>query len=239
MMSLKKDIPLYNIVVYFIVSVMTISLLLLLGYLEPSSNSIGGEILKLNTHATQTANAVTSVVAYFRSLDTLGEITILFTAVFGVSLMLEKNQKFQNILYHENNLLKIGIDILFPLIILFGIYIILHGHLSPGGGFQGGVIIASGFLLKFLSYGDDFELSHKIVSILESISGIAFVVLGLVSLLAFDIFLGNILPLGNITELFSSGSIALLYLFVGLKVSAEISILIQHFIKIRKAKDGN
>jgi len=232
-MSLKKDIKLHSLSVSLVVSVMTILLLSIFLNFSLVSDSLGVQILSLNADETATANAVTSVVTYFRGFDTLGEVTILFLSIFGIGLGLDGYKEKLNIFAFENQLIKIAVDILFPLIILFGFYIIIHGHLSPGGGFQGGVVIASGFLLMFLAKNDDFSLNHKIISIAEALSGAGFILLGLLGLLLADSFLGNFLPLGSIGSLFSGGVIPLIYIFVGIKVAAEITALIEYFIRIK------
>ena len=137
------------------------------------------------------------------------------------------------LIFGNNFLLKIGSKVIFPIIILFGLYIILHGHLSPGGGFQGGVIIASGFLLMFLANGNDFNLNHKIITLFESLSGVGFVLFGILGFLLFDIFFSNFLPLGSLGGLFSGGVIPIIYIFVGLKVASEITVLVEYFIKAK------
>ncbi|MEA3419738.1 MAG: MnhB domain-containing protein [Campylobacterota bacterium] len=235
-MSLKKKISVQAIVGSLLVSLMTILLLGILLQIEPVAQTLGSELLKVNDEATKSANAVTSVVTYFRGLDTLGEVTILFLSVFGISLGMEKFNEKQNILSYENSLLEIGVKVLFPLIVLFGIYIIIHGHLSPGGGFQGGVIIASGFLLLFLAHGNEFSLNHRVITLFESLSGAGLVLFGFLGVWTTGLFFGNFLPLGSLGKLFSAGVIPLIYIFVGLKVSAEISALAEYFIKAKDAK---
>ena len=232
-MNLKKDIEIKSVVISLLVSFMTIVLISLFLNIDLSSSSLGMEILAMNEASTQSANSVTSVVTYFRGLDTLGEVTILFLSIFGISLGLEGYKEKLNIFAYENNLLKIAVDILFPLIILFGFYVIIHGHLSPGGGFQGGVIIASAFLLMFLAKNNDFSLNHKIITLAESMSGAGFILLGVLGLLFTDRFFGNFLALGNMGDLFSGGIIPLIYIFVGIKVSAEITALVEYFIRIK------
>jgi multicomponent Na+:H+ antiporter subunit B len=233
-MNLKKVIPLKTILVSLLISFITIVLIQVFINIELIQNSLGDSLLEINTQQTQSANAVTSVVTYFRALDTLGEVTILFLSIFGVSLTLENMKQKSNIFAYENQILQIAAKVITPLIILFGIYIIVHGHLSPGGGFQGGVIIASGFLLRFLAYGDGFNLNHKIVSLFESLSGAGFVLAGILSFLLVDKFLGNFLPLGDIGALLSGGVIPIIYIFVGLKVASEITVMIEYFLKREK-----
>ena len=235
-MNLKKDIRVQTIFVSLVVSVMTILLLSLFLNFELASKTLGTQILLLNSDETATANAVTSVVTYFRGFDTLGEVTILFLSIFGIGLGLEGYKDKLNIFAYPNQLLKIAVDVLFPLIIMFGFYIIIHGHLSPGGGFQGGVVIASAFLLMFLAKDDEFSLNHKIISLAEALSGAGFILLGLLGVLLLDRFFGNFLPLGSMGNLFSGGLIPLIYIFVGIKVSAEITALVEYFVRIKDVR---
>ncbi len=235
-MNPKREIRVQTIVVSLLVSIMTILLLGILLSFQPLSGSLGSELLAINQTTTQSANAVTSVVTYFRGLDTLGEVTILFLSIFGIGLGIERLQEKENIFSYDNALLKIGADMLFPLIILFGLYIIIHGHLSPGGGFQGGVVIASGFLLMFLAKNNEFKLNHKMTTLVEALSGAGFVLVGILGLLLVDRFFGNFLPLGTLGKLWSGGVIPLIYIFVGLKVSAEISTLVEYFIRIKDVR---
>ncbi|MEA1914173.1 MAG: MnhB domain-containing protein [Campylobacterota bacterium] len=150
-MNLKKTIHLQTIIVSLLISFMIVVLLGIVLNFQITSNSLGLELLSMNASQTQSANAVTSVVTYFRGLDTLGEVTILFLSIFGIGFGIQRLDTKHNIFSYRNSLLQTGVKVLFPLIILFGLYIIIHGHLSPGGGFQGGVIIGSGFLLMFMN----------------------------------------------------------------------------------------
>lgn len=233
-MNLKKEIRLQTIIVSLIVSFITIVLLSIIANNNYTQNSLGIQLLEINQLHTQTANSVTSVVTYFRGLDTLGEVTILFLAIFGVVLGLEKNTNTTNILAKDSFLLQTGAKVIVPIIILFGLYIITQGHLSPGGGFQGGVIIASGFLLNFLAFGDKYSLDHKPLALFESLSGSGIIVLGVVSFITVGLFLGNFLPLGELGTLLSGGVIPILYIFVGLKVASEIIVLIEYFLNTEK-----
>jgi multicomponent Na+:H+ antiporter subunit B len=96
-------------------------------------------------------NLVTSVVVTYRGLDTLGEVSVLFIATAGIGFLLRKKEKRELKKRKASEILQTGTDFLIPLIFLFGVYIFVHGHLTPGGGFQGGVVIASGVLLMMLS----------------------------------------------------------------------------------------
>ena len=113
---------------------------------------VGGYYLRHGREQTGAANIVTSVVISYRGFDTLGEVTILFTAALGVgtvlSLLRKKEERAR--LEEASLILKTGCRFLFPLILLVGAYVFIHGHLTPGGGFQGGAVVASAYLLVYL-----------------------------------------------------------------------------------------
>ncbi|MEM2878581.1 MAG: MnhB domain-containing protein [Candidatus Hadarchaeales archaeon] len=118
--------------------------------------------------------------------------------------------------------------LLLPFIALFGAYMVAHGHLSPGGGFPGGVIIASAFVAVILAYGlsgTKKEIVMMRAEALESIGGISIVVLGLLGISLSMSFLQNVFPLGWIGDIFSGGIIPFLYLGVGIKVTAGILLI--------------
>jgi multicomponent Na+:H+ antiporter subunit B len=118
--------------------------------------------------------------------------------------------------------------LLFPFMFLFGVYVVIHGHLTPGGGFPGGVIIAASVLMLILAYGIDYiheRMGFSHAEVLESIGGITIVVLGILGLLLGVFFLQNVFPLGRLGELFSAGNLSLLYLGVGIKVAAGIILI--------------
>ncbi len=122
-----------------------------------------------------------------------------------------------------SELLETGAGLLLPLILLFGVFIFLHGHLTPGGGFQGGVIIASGVLLTFLA-GTLEELSHRVLGLLEMLAGAGYVAVGLLGLwLAAGFLDPRFLPAGELGSLVSAGAIPIIYSLVGIKVGAELS----------------
>ncbi len=173
------------------------------------------------------ANIVTSVVVTYRGLDTLGEITILFAAAAVVGLLIHLNKNESKLRNDGSELLKTASKILFPLILLFGTYVFLNGHLTPGGGFQGGAVIASGIMLTLLA-SPNKRIGHGILSVIESLSGLTYVALGVAGVvLAADGFLDNrILSLGEYGTLISAGLIPVIYSVIGLKVGSELSSVV-------------
>jgi multicomponent Na+:H+ antiporter subunit B len=118
---------------------------------------------------------------------------------------------------------------LVPYILLFGFYLISYGHLSPGGGFQGGVVLASGVTLLCLSRGVETALRSFPVGRMglgESFVFLAILAIGIVGLLLGRHFLGNFLPLGKAGEVPSAGFIFFLNLLIGLKVGVGISLIL-------------
>ena len=112
------------------------------------------------------------------------------------------------------------------LVFLYGIYIIIHGHLTPGGGFAGGVIVAGSFILLILAYGSDFLnlVSEETgTTIYENLAIFIALLMALSGLLAgAGIFFLNWLPKGEPGALVSAGMLPLYNIFIGIEVAASI-----------------
>lgn len=183
---------------------------------------------------TGAANLVTAVVVTYRGLDTLGEVTILFTVAAIIAFFMKARQQQDRPRRRVTDILTTAARVLVPGTMLFGAYIFLHGHLTPGGGFQGGAVIASGFVLMLLAF-PEASLSHKTITWVESVSGFSFVVLGVLGIFLAGGFLDNsFLPLGKFGSLFSAGAIPVIYIFIGLKVGAELSNVVGHMHETQK-----
>jgi multicomponent Na+:H+ antiporter subunit B len=110
------------------------------------------------------------------------------------------------------------------LILLFGIYIVLHGHVSPGGGFAGGVIIALSFVHLMLAYGKDValkKLPKTAMSFFEGMGAILFLSIALLGFTGGYFFL-NFISKGESFRLFSAGIIPLCNIAISLKVGAGL-----------------
>ncbi len=232
-MNLKKVLPLKHIVLSLLSSALLLSVVGILMQVKTDMfKNVGAIYLNLNMQ-TAAANAVTSVVTFFRGIDTVGEVTVLFLATSGVALMLSATQRTcDKVVKQESFVLNAGSKLLLSVIILFGVYVIIHGHLSPGGGFQGGVVIATAFLLLFLA-NPNMKLSHGILTLGESLSGATYVLVVIIGLFKMNILLGNFLPhpIGEIGELISGGIIPVVYILVGIKVGSEMSVIVEYFVK--------
>jgi multicomponent Na+:H+ antiporter subunit B len=176
--------------------------------------------------ATGTANLVTSVVLGYRGIDTLGELSILFAAAAGGGLVLGRRRAgISSVTENTGDILKSGVDLLFPLLLVTGLYIVLHGHLTPGGGFQGGVLLATAFFLPVLARPAQ-KTSHSMLSLVEGLAGASFIAIGLLALYNGGEFLQPLLGKGTAGQLMSGGTLPLLYIAVGLKVGAELAGLL-------------
>ena len=97
-------------------------------------------------------NLVTAIVVTYRGLDTLGEVTILFLTAAIVALLLKtKVNNPGRKVRKTGEILETASMLLFPLVMTLGVYVFINGHLTPGGGFQGGAILASGLVLLLLA----------------------------------------------------------------------------------------
>ena len=117
------------------------------------------------------------------------------------------------------------------LIFLFGIYIILFGHLTPGGGFAGGVILASSYVLLMLAFGREFaeeNLPRLLASKLDCLGAFAFAMIALLGFVFGGAFFVNFLfrQYGEQFELLSAGTIPLSNMAIGLKVGASLFLVI-------------
>jgi len=192
---------------------------------------VGRHYIDRGVKETGATNIVTSVVVNYRAFDTLGEVTVLFIAAIGLGAVLtggggENKRKAAP----ASLILYTGCKLLFPLILIFGAYVFIHGHLTPGGGFQGGAIIASGFLLIYLGCRER-RISPVASSLVESLGGLVFVAMGLFGLVLGGYFLSNFLPKGAPNTLISAGVIPIIYIAVGLKVGSELASIIDNLIE--------
>src|SRR5690554_1729470 len=118
-----------------------------------------------------------------------------------------------------------------PYLQLYGLYIILYGHNSPGGGLAGGTIIASSLIPYALAFGlknEELRLSSSVARVIESCGALAYVAIGLAGIVLGANFLSNNsagFPLGIPGRIFSGGTIVLLTVAIGLKVASTMITL--------------
>lgn len=122
---------------------------------------------------THVPNLVTAVLADYRAFDTMFETCVVFIAVLGIFMLLKKDDDMDQVNQHELDqpndslIIRVASRFMVPFIQLFGLYVIAHGHYSPGGGFQGGVILGTSLILLAMAY--DMEFVQKFMSIKKMI----------------------------------------------------------------------
>jgi multicomponent Na+:H+ antiporter subunit B len=174
------------------------------------------------------ANVVTAIVVTYRGLDTLGEVTVLFLTAMIVGYILRHGGREKPKKNNTSEILITAAHVLIPGSIILGVYVFINGHLTPGGGFQGGAIIGTAISLMILA-NPLGTIPKAVLHFTESISGFVYILLGLAGLVFAGGFLDNrILPLGTLGDLFSAGAIPLIYSLIGLKVGTEISSIIAY-----------
>jgi multicomponent Na+:H+ antiporter subunit B len=182
-------------------------------------------------------NVITGILLTYRALDTLGEVAVLFMVAAGVGMVLAAGRKHENSATEQRHatpaseIVASGTNILLPIIAIFAAYIIMNGHLSAGGGFQGGAVIASAVMLLLLAR-PEHRLDLKFLSMTESLAGAIFVLIGIAGMvLAEGIFDNRVLPLGTFGAFFSAGAIPILSVLLGVKVGCELSVILDAFRK--------
>lgn len=130
----------------------------------PTTNEVYDHYVSQGRDQTGAVNTVAGMILDYRAFDTLGESFVLFTATCAVLLLLEqtsgkkskeRERKKEHFLYRNDPIVCTVVKLLIPVILVFGVYILFNGHLSPGGGFSGGAILGAGFILFAMAFGEE------------------------------------------------------------------------------------
>ncbi len=187
--------------------------------------------------ARHTANTIASVNFDQRAFDTLGEMTILFAAVVGCVVLLRRTRDEHRARPEPADVappVRRYALIVLPIALVTGLYVIAHGQLSPGGGFQGGVVAATSLHLLYL--GADYRALERVrpvglYEVGDAVSASAYVVTGLAGLVGGTAFLANtLLPYGTFNTLSSGGTVPLLNAAVGMEVACAVVVLLARFL---------
>lgn len=238
---------LYAVMAVLLCAAIITALLVTVSYLpeygspdNPNNNEV---VEKYNTdglYDTGAINNVAGMILDYRAFDTLGESHVLFVAAVCVMILLrleltkdgtptdkKRAEEENDRLYEPKNdkILQLSAKILVPIIILYGIYVVLNGHLSPGGGFAGGAIIGAGLILYVNAFG--FEKAKRIMNRKN------YAVISVVPLLfyagakGYSFFTGanhleSGIPLGTPGAILSAGLILPLNICVGIVVACTM-----------------
>jgi multicomponent Na+:H+ antiporter subunit B len=197
----------------------------------------GDIVSKLVEPQRHMANAVTAVVFDYRGFDTMGEELILFSAASAVAMVLRETKEHDTVdvvdAVRSDAVNGLGV-LAAAATLLLALYVVSHGFVSPGGGFQGGVVIAAAFLFVFLT--SEYHAYARLVPTkfaepLESFGAGAYVALGLIAFGFGLAFLENFMPLGVTGRLRSGGSAALVNWAAGTEVAAANLLLFREFLE--------
>jgi multicomponent Na+:H+ antiporter subunit B len=192
-------------------------------------------------HAT---DIVTALNFDIRAFDTLGEEFILFASVSGVALLLRQlrgetqgQAEEPGIEEHRfagaSDGVKLVSLVMIPLLVAFGAYLVFHGQLTPGGGFQGGLVLAAGPLAILLA-GRYLSMKHvapkRLAESADAIGAAAYAMIGLAGLIFAGVFLKNFLPYGTPGMLLSAGTMPLNSVAVGLEVTGAFLVTWTEFL---------
>jgi multicomponent Na+:H+ antiporter subunit B len=207
-------------------------------------HSAYAELLDRAAPAERKATDVVSAINFdYRGFDTLGEEFILFASVVAVGAILRRQPGEEEDeddsaceprhLPDSDAVRALGVGLV-PLTLAFGLYVVSSGAVSPGGGFQGGVIAATAPVLVYLcAHAKNFLriAPPPLVKALESIGAGGYALVGLLGVLAGKAFLENVVPLGTAGSSWSGGTILFLNLAVGCAVAAGFVELLASFVE--------
>jgi len=197
---------------------------------NPVNNEVAARYIENGLQETGAVNIVTGMILDYRAFDTLGESHVLFVATCTVLILLRNNKKEDEIndrTYEPKNdvILQTVARILVPPIFIFGCYLILAGHLGPGGGFSGGAVIGAGLILYLNAFG--FAKTEKFFTA-KTYQRISFCALACYSIAkSYSFYTGanhieSVIPLGQPGAILSSGLILLLNICVGVVVAGTM-----------------
>lgn len=202
---------------------------------NPVNNEVAARYIENGLQETGAVNIVTGMILDYRAFDTLGESHVLFIATCTVLILLRKDKKKEDgsdaeesdRLHEPKNdvILQTAARILVPPILIFGIYVILGGHLGPGGGFSGGAIIGAGLILYLNAFG--FAKTERFFTV-KTYKRLSVCALGCYCLAkSYSFYTGanhieSIIPLGTPGAILSSGLILILNICVGTVVAGTM-----------------
>ena len=206
-----------------------------------------GDVARKSTtiavHERHVTDAVSAVTFDLRGLDTLGEELILFTAAIGTTVLLraQRGERRADEAADREDQARAGLPaplrvlgawLVGPALVLGG-YIVTHGHLTPGGGFQGGIILAAALLLVFAA-GHLLAVERlrpvALVEVAEAVGAGAFAIVALGGLVFGAAALANVLDLGTSGDLWSGGTIPVLNVAVGLEVAGALTLIVSELL---------
>ncbi len=201
----------------------------------PVNNEVSERYIESGIEETGATNLVAGMILDYRAFDTLGESHVLFTGVCAVMILLAGKKDRRSLLRYqaEEALFDTSLDpivacmarFLVPCLLLFGVYVLLNGHLSPGGGFSGGAILGAALIFYSMAFG--FEkierfMNEKSIKVITCCSLGFYVVAKSYSFITGANHLPSIITTGNPGDILSAGLILPLNVAVGMVVACTM-----------------
>jgi len=191
----------------------------------PAVNAVSQRYLEKGLEETGAVNAVAGMILDYRAFDTFGESTVLFAATMSVLLLMRRNEKNSREKACESQILRQVGHLVLPVVMMFGFYVVLNGHLSPGGGFSGGTVLGCGLILGSLALGQskmDQVLPPQLITKLTVGCLLAYGAMKGYSFFTGANHVGWEIPKGIPGAIFSSGFILPLNICVGIIVGCTM-----------------
>lgn len=201
----------------------------------PAINQVSERYLEQGLEETGAVNAVAGMILDYRAFDTFGESTVLFAATMSVVLLLRGGNRPGRKEARENDrvLGQMGY-LLIPAVMMFGVYVVLNGHLSPGGGFSGGTVLGCGLILGALVLGEErmeqLFPAHRLTQMTVGCL-LAYGVMKGYSFFTGANHVGWEIPKGTPGAIFSSGFILPLNICVGVIVACTMYTFYSLFVE--------
>ena len=209
---------------------------------HPINNEVSARYIEKGLQETGAVNIVTGMILDYRAFDTLGESTVLFTAAMVVLFLLRKDKEsarysqlaqamdanpHSDTYYEPKNdiILQKTAVILVPIILILGVYVVLNGHLSPGGGFSGGAIMGAGLILYVTAFGFARMRRFFTYKTYQTVVLVALLTYALSKCYSFYTganHIESVIPLGTPGAILSSGLILVLNICVGFIVTCTM-----------------
>jgi multicomponent Na+:H+ antiporter subunit B len=181
-------------------------------------------------------NVVTAIVFDYRGFDTLGEEFILFGSVMAVALLLREardERERPHDAVRSDAVRALGLSLV-AVVVLLGLYVVAHGVLTPGGGFQGGVTLAGGLVLLYAAgrYRAYRAASPQaVVDFTEGLGAGAYVAVGLAGLATGGAYLANVVQYGTRGTIAAGGTILILNVATAVAVASAVVLLFHEFLE--------
>lgn len=194
-------------------------------------------------------NVVIATAFDIRGFDTLFEEMMIFVAAVGAVVLLRSQRgdretslarDGRKALAQATGPLVRAAGVLIPVGVVFGIFVVVHGHLDPGGGFQGGLLATAAFVVLFATGRTALVSGRRpfgVAELAHALGAVAFVGIALAGLVAGSAFLENVLPLGDRGALWSGGMIPIANIAVGIEVAAAFALIFAELADVVAGED--